>query len=144
MTDKQYFKCVKGLEHIDIYRVLDLFGIKDATISHAIKKLLAAGRPATAQDVADAIEALQRYLTMKKEDTDSDNKTVSPHARISTNCLMGLPFIISDHEDSFNSVSQIIDAKQGGANVCMITTSFYKEMNETLNPSQSVRSQGSD
>lgn len=66
-----YYKNVKHLGTIDVYRVLQLFHVTDAAIAHAVKKLLVCGgRGAgkdTEQDVAEAIDSLQRFLEMQKE-----------------------------------------------------------------------------
>ena len=66
-----YFKNVKHLDHIDVYRVLDLFEVVDPCIQHAIKKLLCAGMRGAKnqpQDVQEAIDSLIRYQEMRKED----------------------------------------------------------------------------
>jgi len=66
-----YFKDVSHLESVDVYRVLDLFGVTDPCLQHAIKKLLVAGgrgvKDATV-DVDEAIEALGRWKEMRRED----------------------------------------------------------------------------
>lgn len=66
-----YFKNVKHLDHIDVYRVLDLFEVVDPCIQHAIKKLLCAGMRGAKnqpQDIQEAIDSLIRYQDMRKED----------------------------------------------------------------------------
>lgn len=66
-----YFKEVTGLTHIDVYRVLQLFGVTDPCIQHAIKKLLVAGGRGgkdTTKDVAEAIVSLQRWQQMRSEE----------------------------------------------------------------------------
>lgn len=66
-----YFKNVKHLEYLDVYRVLDLFEVVDPCIQHAIKKLLCAGMRGAKnqpQDVQEAIDSLVRYQEMRKED----------------------------------------------------------------------------
>ena len=65
-----YFKDVSNLKHIDVYRVLILFGVTDPCIQHAIKKLLCAGNRGAkdkTQDVQEAISSLLRYLEMQTE-----------------------------------------------------------------------------
>ena len=65
-----YFKDVSNLKHIDVYRVLILFDVKDHAIGHAIKKLLCAGNRGAkdkTQDVQEAISSLLRYLEMQTE-----------------------------------------------------------------------------
>lgn len=66
-----YFKNVKHLDYVDVYRVLDLFEVVDPCIQHAIKKLLCAGMRGAKnqpQDVQEAIDSLVRYQEMRKED----------------------------------------------------------------------------
>lgn len=66
-----YFKNVKHLEYIDVYRVLDLFEVTNPSIQHAIKKLLVAGGRGTKdtnKDIQEAIDSLIRYQEMVSED----------------------------------------------------------------------------
>ena len=67
-----YFKPVAGLETVDVYRMLELFGVTDQALGHAIKKLLVAGGRGAGkdirQDVAEAIDTLQRWQEMRAED----------------------------------------------------------------------------
>ena len=66
-----YFKDVSNLKHIDVYRVLLLFGVTDPCLQHAIKKLLCAGNRGVKdelKDVQEAIASLLRYLEMQTED----------------------------------------------------------------------------
>lgn len=66
-----YFKDVSGLKHIDVYRVLLLFGVTDPCLQHATKKLLCAGNRGVKdelKDVQEAIASLTRYLEIKTED----------------------------------------------------------------------------
>lgn len=66
-----YFKDVSNLKFIDVYRVLDLFGVSNPCIQHAVKKLLCSGQRGvkdTRQDVQEAITSLVRYLEMQTED----------------------------------------------------------------------------
>lgn len=74
MKHAHYFKSVEGLSYIDVYRVLALFGVTDPCIQHAAKKLLAAGcRGAKdmGQDVQEAIDTLQRWQEMRREEAAS-------------------------------------------------------------------------
>lgn len=67
-----YVKDVRHLTHIDVYRVLDLWGVADSAIGHAIKKLLAAGTRGAKdqdQDISEAIDCLLRRQEMNREDT---------------------------------------------------------------------------
>lgn len=67
-----YFRSVSHLKEIDIYRFLDLFGVTDQALGHAIKKLVAPGGRGAGKDfrkdVQEAIDTLQRRLDMMDED----------------------------------------------------------------------------
>ena len=68
---EHYFKDVTHLKTIDVYRVLDLFGVLNPCVQHATKKLLCSGQRGvkdTRQDVQEAITSLVRYLEMQTED----------------------------------------------------------------------------
>ena len=73
MKYPHYFKPVGHLETIDVYRVLDLFHVADPCLQHAVKKLLVAGgrgHKDAEKDVAEAIDALERWQEMRAEDDD--------------------------------------------------------------------------
>jgi hypothetical protein len=56
---------------VDVYRMLELFDVDSPAIAHAIKKLLAAGQRGAKdarRDVAEARDALDRWLEMRDED----------------------------------------------------------------------------
>jgi len=67
-----YFRDVRHLETVDVYRVLVLFGVVDPCLQHAIKKLLCAGLRGggkdISRDVQEAIDALLRWQDMRAED----------------------------------------------------------------------------
>jgi len=66
-----YFKDVQTLKHIDVYRVLVLFGVTNPCVQHAIKKLLCAGQRGVKderKDIEEAVSSLVRYLEMQTED----------------------------------------------------------------------------
>lgn len=67
-----YFKSVAGLTEVDVYRVLDLFGVTDPALGHAIKKLMVAGGRGAGKDVRrdvrEAIDTLMRWQEMRAED----------------------------------------------------------------------------
>lgn len=68
-----YHKDVSHLDFIDVYRVLDLYGVSDAAIGHAIKKLLVAGGRGAKdihKDIQEAIDSLTRYQNMQLENDD--------------------------------------------------------------------------
>ena len=65
-----YHKNVVHLKYVDVYRVIELFDVKDHAIGHAIKKLLCSGERGAKdkiQDVQEAISSLLRYLEMQTE-----------------------------------------------------------------------------
>jgi hypothetical protein len=65
---KKYHHELKGViggNKIDIYGVIETFGVKDASIQHAIKKLLCAGNRSKAtkiQDLEEAVTAIVRGI----------------------------------------------------------------------------------
>jgi len=66
-----YYKSVKGLEYVDVYRVLDLFEVTDPCLSHAVKKLLVAGgrgHKDIERDIRDVIASCNRWLEMREEE----------------------------------------------------------------------------
>lgn len=69
-----YFKDVRHLSELDVYRVLALFGVTDQALGHAIKKLLVAGGRGAGKDitrdVAEAVDTLQRWQEMREEDLE--------------------------------------------------------------------------
>lgn len=78
-----YFKNVAHLEALDVYRVLQLFGVTDPCLQHAIKKLLCAGVRGVkdqSKDIQEAIDALNRSLEMRRED-DTGVAKVEPQCK---------------------------------------------------------------
>lgn len=71
-----YFRNVAHLSELDVYRVLDLFGVTDQALGHAIKKLLAPGGRGAGKDfrrdVQEAVDTLTRRLEMLDEDAAQD------------------------------------------------------------------------
>lgn len=66
-----YFRWIGHLRELDVYRVLDLFGVTDQALGHAIKKLLLPGirgAKCNRTDIQEAIDALERKLEMMDED----------------------------------------------------------------------------
>lgn len=66
-----YHKEVSHLKSIDVYRVIDLFGVTDGAAQHALKKLLCAGQRGNKtfeQDMREAYDTLARRLQMFEED----------------------------------------------------------------------------
>jgi hypothetical protein len=74
MTERKhshYFKSVEGYDTIDVYRVIELFGITDPCIAHALKKLAVTGgrgSKSIERDVQDVIDTLTRWQEMRRED----------------------------------------------------------------------------
>lgn len=71
-----YFRDVSHLQVIDIYRVIDLFGVTDPCLQHALKKIMAAGKRGAkdpAKDISEAIDSLNRKLEMMTEDAQSEH-----------------------------------------------------------------------
>lgn len=65
-----YFKACP-FDAVDVYRVLQLFGVTDPCLQHAIKKLLVAGgrgHKDIGRDVQDAIDSLVRWQHMRQEE----------------------------------------------------------------------------
>ena len=63
-TYPHYFKDVSAVDAIDLYHVARLYDITDPALFHAFKKIACAGKRGTkdrAQDVQEAIDALQRW-----------------------------------------------------------------------------------
>lgn len=69
-----YHKDVSHLKTVDVYRLLELFGVTDQALGHAIKKLLCAGKRGAGktfdQDVREAVDTLNRRLQMLAEDAN--------------------------------------------------------------------------
>ena len=65
-----YYMGVRGLEYVDVYRILDGFGVKDPNIQHAVKKLMACGGRGAKdfrKDLQEAIDTLERRLVILDE-----------------------------------------------------------------------------
>ena len=70
-----YYKSVKHLEFIDVYRIIELYNITDPCLQHAIKKLLVAGgrgHKNIEHDVQDVIDSCLRWQEMNREDKRKD------------------------------------------------------------------------
>ena len=69
---QKYFKNVKHLDEVDVYRVLNLFDVTDHALGHAVKKLLLCGvrtgGKTTIQEVVEARDTLNRWVEMERED----------------------------------------------------------------------------
>ena len=69
---QKYFKNVKHLDEVDVYRVLNLFDVTDHALGHAVKKLLLCGvrtgGKTHIQEVVEARDTLNRWVEMERED----------------------------------------------------------------------------
>ena len=67
-----YYKDVSHLDTIDVYRVIQLFGVTDPCLQHAIKKLLVAGMRGGGKDIdkdiQEVIDSCVRFQEMRQED----------------------------------------------------------------------------
>lgn len=75
MSHDHYKKYVSHLKQIDVYRVLDLWGVTNPAVQHAIKKLLNAGQRGAKtyeQDIREAYDSIARALQMIAEDCNKD------------------------------------------------------------------------
>jgi hypothetical protein len=71
MKHNHYFKSTVHLDAVDVYRVLELFNVTNPCLQHAVKKLLCAGGRGAKdmeQDVQEAMDTLERYQDMCRED----------------------------------------------------------------------------
>lgn len=72
MKHSHYFKSVRHLDNIDVYRILELFQVTDPCLQHAIKKLLVAGARGggkdIVQDIREAMDSCERCIDMIHED----------------------------------------------------------------------------
>lgn len=60
-------------EKIDVYRVIEIFGITDPCLQHALKKILVTGNRGhkdAEKDVQDIIDSCTRWQTMRQEELD--------------------------------------------------------------------------
>lgn len=69
-----YHKDVSHLNRIDVYRVLERFGVTNQAIGHAIKKLLVAGGRGAGkglvQDFKEAVDSINRAIQIIEEDAE--------------------------------------------------------------------------
>jgi len=68
-----YYKDVRHLEYVDVYRIIALFSVTDPCIQHALKKVLVAGGRGAGKDISrdiqEAIDSLERWKEMQKENS---------------------------------------------------------------------------
>lgn len=66
-----YFKSVRGLEYIDVYRLLELYEVTCPVAQHIVKKALAAGKRGSknqSRDMQDIADSAARWFDMRTED----------------------------------------------------------------------------
>lgn len=70
-TGAHYRYSFKGVK-LDPYRIFSVYGVTDAPIQHAIKKLLRAGRgdKSLDTDVQESIDSLLRWQEMREEEAE--------------------------------------------------------------------------
>lgn len=101
MKHGHYFKDVAHLSTIDVYRVLDLFGVVDPCLQHAIKKLMVAGgrgHKAIDEDVTEAIDTLVRWQNMRHEDEAKLPKIAKTGEVLEVPAGMSLRNFVAGHE----------------------------------------------
>lgn len=70
-----YRKVPDRVDYLDVYRVLDTFGIQRSCVQHAIKKLLCGGQRGAkneVQDLKEARDSLNRAIEMIEEERPVD------------------------------------------------------------------------
>ena len=67
---------------LDVYRVINIFGVTDPCIQHALKKLLCSGvrgHKDQEKDIQDVIDTLERWKEMRYEDDKiTSSEVISP------------------------------------------------------------------
>ena len=81
MKHNHYFKDCP-YEQVDVYRIIEIFGVTDPCIQHALKKLLCSGvrgHKDQEKDIQDVIDTLERWKQMRNEDAEiTSNEVISP------------------------------------------------------------------
>ena len=65
-----YYKDIRHLNIIDIYRFFDLFNVKDPCLQHSIKKMAVGGKRGSKdyeKDIKEAVDTLSRWEYMQEE-----------------------------------------------------------------------------
>ena len=78
-----YYRSVKGIDKIDVYRVLELFDVTCPVAQHVVKKAMAAGKRGHKSDVTDwenIRDSALRKLEMMKEDLDASGDIYFEHS----------------------------------------------------------------
>lgn len=68
---RHYFRSVEGISQVDVYRILELFGVTCPVAQHIVKKALACGQrgaKSPERDMRDIVVSANRWLEMRAED----------------------------------------------------------------------------
>ena len=80
-SHSHYFKPCP-YDTLDVYRVINIFGVSDPCIQHALKKLLCSGvrgHKDQSKDIQDVIDTLERWKQMREEDDKiTSSEVISP------------------------------------------------------------------
>lgn len=96
-----YYKDVRHLDKVDVYRVLQLFEVTDPCLAAAIKKLLVPGKrggKGRVQDVTEARDTLNRYLEIEEEDSQEECEEITEAKKVFSDAQAILNRKISDEE----------------------------------------------
>ena len=77
-SHSHYFKPCP-YDTLDVYRVINIFGVSDPCIQHALKKLLCSGvrgHKDQSKDIQDVIDTLERWKKMREEDAEITSSEV--------------------------------------------------------------------
>lgn len=69
-----YFRDIAGYTQLDVYRILELFGVTCPAAQHIVKKALVAGQRGSkdaSRDMRDIRDTAARWLEMRDEDAAS-------------------------------------------------------------------------
>lgn len=109
-----YYKDVRKLAILDVYRVLDLFQVTDPCLQHAAKKCLCAGvrgMKELLQDTKEARDTLNRKLAMAQEDAQEAVATPMPSAAPAALPDLGLlPHelrVVQEHDELQDSTAKL-------------------------------------
>lgn len=83
MSHDHYKKDISHLKTIDVYRVLDLYGVTHPALQHAAKKILCAGQRGAKdreRDLREAVDSVNRALQMIAEDCNKPIQRGWPEA----------------------------------------------------------------
>lgn len=103
----QYYKDVSHLEVIDVYRIINLYGVTDPTAQHSLKKLLLSGQrtggKTVEKDLKEARDTLSRGLEMRKEDSRKLSPEMLQILSVGTSLSRGMAPVPYTPQDGPNS-----------------------------------------